>query len=226
MHHGKCYRLEPVVSLEDGRVVGYDIHAIHECSGPRALSASFFTPPSCDDYSSLLCFPFHGLSSKGMRLHIRLSVWTLATDIHHIKANDSAIRVVELLHAGLITNLTINQRRVFDTNLKELLRSGCELWVTGILPETIDVCGKLALPLHGIKFHRDILSHGTWYLRELQYHSKAYAPAILIDGIDSEDRLLRSRMCGAHFGQGRLWEELTLVYRDGHCIPETLAMVQ
>lgn len=226
MHHGKFYKLVPVINLDDGTLVGYDIHAVHESSGTDILPESFCMPAIPDDFSSSLYLPLQRLSSQGMHLHIRFSVWALAKGIRHIKTNGSAIRMVASLRTGLLGKLTIYQRRVLEKNLKELVHSGYDLWVTGRMPEILDECGKLSFPIQGIKFHRDTLLYGTWYLRELHRSSKAYAPVILMDGIDTEDMLLRARMCGAHYGQGKLWEDMTLFYRDGHCISESAVSLQ
>lgn len=229
MYHGKFHRLEPVINLEDRSLVGYDIHTVYGHSGAESLSEFFFMPVTPNDLSASLNLPFPGLAPDGIRLHIRLSIWALATGIRHFRVKpdpDSTVRVVELLHTELIARLTIRQRHVLDKNLEGLARTGYELWASGIMPESLDICGKLDFQLHGIKFHRNALSHGTWYLRELQSHSKVYAPVALMDGIDNEDMFMRAKICGARFGQGKLWADLTAFYQDGHSIPAPEATFQ
>lgn len=208
-------RLQPLVSLLDGRTRGYEVLTrLSEDIDPGAFFASL-EPQAClslfewqIDVTCSLELP----AFLSMNLPVAVLADTAA--VHRLCAHTPPRRlVIELQDPASLRTLSNEASQALAVGIINLQMAGWPVWLDDLTTDLVQDVLALGIRFDGVKIDRSEIRRRQSEadnLRALVSQARRIGGLILVEGIETVDALMHAGLSGASLGQGFLWPECEL----------------
>ncbi|MBJ8362571.1 EAL domain-containing protein [Citrobacter cronae] len=206
---------EPLIDLQSGEVHGHEILSLLPGGVNSDAFFSILSPTAMVELFQLQIYLSQQMTTYPCFLNLSVSVLINKCLCQHLANRDLKNIVVEIQDTESLANLSQNQSKALNENLRLLMSAGADVWADDVNPEQIPSLQKMLLPLSGVK-----LSRRDFQLRSQNLNSlvsvicklKLLAPRVVVEGIETPSQYLMATLAGATYGQGYMWPAEVMHY--------------